>query len=146
MSAAAALRGAALLDCDRPAEDLSALVRAASFAAGVKRRGMPKLWLDESMAAVRSLQVGAASSSTSPGTRVSATPRSLDVATASRDVAPAGDVILLHGGLPAAQIDKAARQLATLAEDGLARPGSALGDLAVLPRAEIGRASCRERV
>lgn len=47
-----------------------------------------------------------------------------------------GEVTLVHHGLPEAQLEKAARQLVSLAEDGLARPWAALGDLALLSQEE----------
>jgi hypothetical protein len=49
---------------------------------------------------------------------------------------PCGEVTLLHSGLPDAKIKVTARQLVTLAEDGLARPNAPLGGLALLPQAE----------
>lgn len=49
---------------------------------------------------------------------------------------PAGEVSLIHHGLPEAQLENAARQLANLAEDALARPWAALGDLALLSHEE----------
>ena len=79
-----AARFHALLDWNRRASDLVAEVRSAP--AAPNESITPKVWLGESMAAVRHLQVEAARSTAAPGTIVSMTPQSLAIATLSHDV------------------------------------------------------------
>jgi hypothetical protein len=74
---------AGLLDWNRHAGELSAQVRAMTSAS---ESVVPKVWLGESIAAVRNLRVDAARSTAAPGTLVSVTPQSLRIATASHDV------------------------------------------------------------
>jgi methionyl-tRNA formyltransferase len=47
-----------------------------------------------------------------------------------------GQVRVVHGGIASAQVDRFAAQLGALAEDCVARPRAALGDLALLPAAD----------
>jgi hypothetical protein len=73
-----------LLDWNRHAEELWA--QAHSHALTPDRQCIPKLWLGESMTAVRQLRVGAARSRAPAGTLVSTMPNSITIATASHDV------------------------------------------------------------
>lgn len=50
---------------------------------------------------------------------------------------PAGEVTLLHEGMGGPHLERTASQLAAFAEAGLYRPRAPLGDLALLPRAEV---------
>jgi hypothetical protein len=72
-----------LLDWNRQAGELSAQVCAKPLP---NESAVPKVWLGESIAAVRDLQVGAARSTAAPGTLVSMTSQSIGIATASHDV------------------------------------------------------------
>ncbi|MDO8778571.1 MAG: formyltransferase family protein [Burkholderiaceae bacterium] len=78
---------AAILNWASEADELSALVRALSFGPYVNRLGLPKIWLDQAVIAVRRLNVCAERSTDAPGTVVSMTDESLAVATGSHDVA-----------------------------------------------------------
>lgn len=79
-----AARFPALLDWNRRAGELLAQARAVP--SDSNGSAMPKIWLGESVAAVRNLQVGAARSTATPGTIVSMTAQSLGIATESHDV------------------------------------------------------------
>jgi methionyl-tRNA formyltransferase len=77
---------AAILDWNRTADELSALVRALSFGPYVNRLGVPRLWLGRTFVTVGTLDVCAARSTSSAGTLVSVTEDALLVATATHNV------------------------------------------------------------